>query len=181
MEYLSQCNPDSLESACHIQLPGGKVAIVDADDFAWLSKWKWRYHVGNSRSKGYVVRYGTQDGKQVRIAMHRLIIGALADQKVDHINGNTLDNRRSNLRLATPQQNARNSRKRTRQSSSQYRGVTWHKHIGKWQVMIKSHAYHNKYIGLYVDEREAAKAYDAAARELHGEFACLNFPDGAPV
>ena len=95
--------------------------------------------------------------------------------QVDHINGNRLDNRKENLRLATPQQNQMN-RKSHRNSTSKYKGVSWDKSRNKWRALIMID---NKYkhIGRYQDEREAALAYDKAARELFGEYAHLNFEE----
>ena len=94
---------------------------------------------------------------------------------IDHINGDKLDNRKENLRLATNQQNSMN-RKPHKNSSSKYKGVYWSKRENKWiaQIVINKK---NKYIGRYQDEKEAALAYDKAAREHFGEYAKLNFEE----
>ena len=96
---------------------------------------------------------------------------------VDHIDHNGLNNRRSNLRLCTTAQNARNVFS-YKGSTSKYKGVCWYKEGRKWAAKIKlnNKAYH---LGLFEDETEAAIAYDKKARELHGEFGCLNFPSAA--
>jgi len=96
---------------------------------------------------------------------------------VDHIDHNGLNNRRSNLRLCTLAQNNRNMVSRT--GSSKYKGVCWHGGTKKWNAKIRLNrkCYH---IGLFTDEIAAAKAYDKKAKELHGQFACLNFPPAAP-
>jgi hypothetical protein len=106
--------------------------------------------------------------------MHRQILGAPPGQQVDHINGDTLDNRRVNLRLATHGQNQHN-RGKYRNNKSGYKGVSWDKAAGKWRAQIKFN--NKKYnLGRYHDPIEAALAYDAAAIRLHGAFARLNFP-----
>jgi len=104
--------------------------------------------------------------------MHRLILNAPPDLKVDHINGNGLDNRKENLRLATTPQNVRNARLSLRNSSG-FKGVKRKRQ--KWQASI---VFNGKTIRLGVfDAREdAARAYDIAALLLHGEFARVNFP-----
>ena len=107
--------------------------------------------------------------------MHRAILNAPKGLLVDHIDGNGLNNRKSNLRLCTFAQNAHNSRPR-RNSSSRYKGVCWHKLKKKWTVSIYKGG-KRTYLGYYDDEIEAALAYDRKAEELFGEFAYLNFPN----
>ena len=94
---------------------------------------------------------------------------------VDHINRNSLDNRRANLRLATHDENARNRVKINKKCSSIYKGVCWNKHHKKWQGQIQVQR-KSMHLGYFDDELDAARAYDAAAEKYHGEFACLNFP-----
>jgi hypothetical protein len=93
---------------------------------------------------------------------------------VDHINGNGLDNRMVNLRVCTAAQNSRN-RKPRKGSLSGYRGVSFYKNYQKWvaQIMYDGVKY---YLGYFSDPKEAALAYDAKARELHGDYARVNFP-----
>lgn len=160
-----------------IPLTKGKVALVDDDDYEALNKFNWcafRVKTGDY----YAVRSSSISGGQSRrtILMHREIANAPAGLEVDHINGVTLDNRRANLRLATKSQNAANRRKKKPSTSSQYLGVTWHTLRGKWAARITVNWEH-RHLGLYVDEREAALAYDRAARQYRGEFAVLNFPE----
>lgn len=107
--------------------------------------------------------------------MHRLILKVPPGKIVDHWNGNGLDNRRANLRPATPTQNMRNSQKRRVKASSRFKGIYWNKANRKWMVRIGEN-WRQRYLGLFVDEMEAALAYDRAARELFAEFAALNFP-----
>lgn len=102
-------------------------------------------------------------------------MGIICDSdQVDHINGNTFDNRRSNLRKATTNQNAKNKHKNSRNTSG-YRGVSYYKQLGKWKAQIQKDGVKIS-IGYYDDIHVAADMFDRAAIELHGEFACLNFP-----
>ena len=106
--------------------------------------------------------------------MHRQVMKYEGELFVDHINGNGLDNRKDNLRLATPEENKHNSRKRGGRGQSKYKGVTLDKKKNQWRVRI---GYKGKriFLGCFDDEIEAAKAYDGSAKELYGEYARLNF------
>ncbi len=148
-----------------IPLSRGKTAIVDETDFIELSKYKWYADVD-----GYALR--TNDN----VRLHRLIMQALPGQLVDHIDGNTSDNRRVNLRICTQAENIRNRGKPVVNSSG-YKGVSWDKARQKWQVHIAALGV-RKNLGRFVDKLEAARAYDTAAKIYHGEFARLNFPEG---
>jgi hypothetical protein len=116
-------------------------------------------------------------GRQL-IYMHREILGLKrGDPRMgDHIARSTLDNRRRNLRIATPAQNVMNSRKRSNNSTG-FTGI-WEESPGRWKAHI---GFQNKIIriGVFSGKLEAAKAYDKKAIELHGQFASLNFPLGA--
>lgn len=147
-----------------IQLSRGRVALVDDADYEWLSAMAWHYN-----QNGYAV-HTNNDG--TKVLMHRLIVGALPEQIVDHINGNRLDNRRSNLRNATHAQNLHNSRPR---GQSQFKGVAFDKTNRRWKFNVQHNG--KRHQGYRATEIEAAQARDALARELHGEFAYLNFPD----
>lgn len=147
-----------------IMLTRGQVALVDDGDYAWLSRWKWCARKGRS-GKFYAAR----SQRHKTVLMHRVIIGAKEEEEVDHKKGNTLDNRRRNLRLCTPTQNKRNSRLR-KDSTSGYKGVTFNKSTQKWHAQI------NMFLGSYSTPEAAARAYDTKAVELFGEFARPNFP-----
>ncbi len=144
-----------------IPLSKGHYALVDDEDFELVNQWKWSYH-----SRGYASRDGH------RVLMHRLVLKAPAGIPVDHKNGDKLDNRRSNLRLCTPSGNSANSRRSTRNTSG-FRGVYWHKGAEKWMAYINVRG-QRKHLGLFVDVREAAEAYNKAALTFFGDFARVN-------
>ncbi len=159
-----------------IQLTQGKVAIVNNEDYYHLSKYKWyAQRVGNNF---YAARWSPRKkGKRHLIFMHRQLLGLkYRDKKnVDHFNHNTLDNRRGNIRVCTIQQNGRN-RKSNQNSSSKFKGVSWHKKGEKWQArIIVSGRY--RHLGSFESEEAAACAYDEAAKSYFGEFAYLNFKE----
>jgi hypothetical protein len=149
----------------------GRVTIVDDDTS--LATDGWRGQVSNGGV--YAVRDASDRGP--KIYMHRLIVGLGAGdpQQVDHRNGDTLDNRRANLRVTSAALNRANSRKTRRATSSRYKGVT-RRRDGRWLAKITVE-YHQQYLGLYGTEDEAARAYDIAAQRAWGPFARLNFPE----
>jgi hypothetical protein len=155
-----------------IQLTRGKVAIVDDEDYKWLSKHKW-YAVKRG-NMFYAVRKSSRvDGGQKNILMHREIMGLKpGDPDVDHRDGDGLNNQRMNLRKASKSQNAMNMK--TRYGMSKFKGVSWNKRDKKWQVRIGIDG-KQKHLGNYDCEEDAARAYDEKAIELFGEYARLNF------
>lgn len=158
-----------------IQLTQGKVALVDAADFEWLSQWKW--HLANARSlRPYAVRNVPRREGGGSVLMHRAILMPKPGLVVDHISGATLDNRRVNLREATYAQNRVNSNAGT--GACAYFGVYW---CNTFQTYIASCSKDGRKVWARRARtaEDAARAYDAKARELWGEFARLNFPEAA--
>lgn len=154
-----------------IALSQDKVAIVDDLDFPYLSQFKWTALKG--RNTWYAVRNVVIDGRTKMLLMHRLLLDAPTGLGVDHRDGDGLNNQRANLRLCNEQQNGQN---RTLQSNNKsgYKGVSWDKRKRKWTARIKAHG-KQPHLGYFDTAKDAARAYDAAALELHGEFARLNF------
>jgi hypothetical protein len=125
-------------------------------------------------SHGYLVNKSKRHGA---VYFHRLVMGNPDGMLVDHVNRNTLDNRRENLRVCTKAENQRNH-KRNNRNSSGYSGVYFHNRNKNWCAQI-TYNYATKHLGSFISAEEAAKAYDVAAKKLHGEFATLNFPEKA--
>lgn len=151
----------------------GLFAVVDLIDAYTVSKYRWYPHKkgNNVYARTILVR---EDGSSHRMRMHVLIMQPPEGMEVDHKDRDGLNNRRENLRLATPTQNRTNSRQRD--SGSLYRGVQWEDDRARWRAAINADGKKIR-LGRYKTPEEAARAYDAAARKLHGEFASLNFPD----
>ncbi len=157
-----------------IYLGEGKWTLLDSQDYYRLRRYKWVVY-GNGHNF-YAVRSKITGPKKTAIlSMHREIIEPPAGLLVDHRNRNGLDNRRDNLRPATHSQNACN-RPKKKKTSSRYIGVSFRKRAGKWAAVIRNKG-KKTWLGYFSSEIEAAKAYDAAARKYHGEFASLNFPE----
>lgn len=152
-----------------ISLTHGQNAIVDAGDYDWLNKWYWQAHWDAKMHSFYAMRTGPRPERKC-ISMHNLILG----HRADHINHNTLDNRRVNLRKATHRQNMRNKR-RYRSNTTGYVGVVYCARLGKFAARITVNK-NRIHLGLYTSAKEAAYARDQAAKKLHGKFAALNFP-----
>ena len=151
-----------------IRLSNGDITIVDAVD-ADLLQLRWQCHTSGHNS------YATHGSKKHSFSMHRHIMARVTGRPlvkgeiVDHINGNSLDNRRSNLRLATHQQNIHNQRRNSRNTSG-YKGVSYARRMNKWLAKIKING-KCKSLGYYVTPEEAFAAYCAAAKEAFGDFA----------
>lgn len=165
-----------------IPLSRGMIATVDDEDYARIATNKW------FAQQGARAWYAKREAKHGRAApshmvyMHREIVNAPPGSEVDHINGDGLDNRRSNLRVSTRRENARNLRKKPG-CASRFKGVA-RTRGGRWRAYISdAERYANgkarqRALGSFDSEIDAARAYDAAARLSFGSFASLNFPEG---
>lgn len=149
-----------------IELTCGRVVLVDDED-AGLSAYCWRASRGSKTY--YSMRSEGPANQRSTIMMHRQITAAGDLFEVDHINGNGLDNRRSNLRLVTHAENARNSGAH-RDSKSGVKGVTWDKRRSRWvaRIMVNGRTTN---LGRFEHLEDAAEMYAKAARLLHGEYA----------
>lgn len=154
-----------------VPLAGGVVALIDAADRALIEARPWRVH---EIARGQYVRRYAASGSRT-IYMHRLILDAPAGLQVDHINHDGLDNRRANLRLASPSQNGANMRPKG--GVSRFRGVYWNRRRSLWGAQIKVDRV-NRNLGGFPSEEDAARAYDEAALAAWGQFATLNLPGG---
>lgn len=155
-----------------IPLTQGKFTIVDDEDYSDVSKHKWLYH---KSSGGYALRTVCEKGNSKNrqtVILHRVIMRAKTGEQVDHINNDSLDNRRCNLRITTSSGNSKN-RSKLRPLSSIYKGVHWCKRSKLFVAKIKKD-YKVYPLGYFKCEKEAALVYNEAALRMHGEFAKLN-------
>jgi hypothetical protein len=160
------------EEVRRVPVKGGYEAIVNLEDYEAVKQFIW-FSKNDPRNK-YARATPTKNGVQGHIYMHHLILPKKKGIVVDHINGNGLDNRRCNLRYATQAQNSSNSRPFQR-SKSGFKGVSWATKRQRWFVSIAADR-RRYFLGEFLDKVEGAKAYDKAARILHGVYAKLNFP-----
>jgi len=157
-----------------IPLTRGRFAKVSDKDYSYLMQWNW---YASTVPRTQYARTNVPGGvrRQTTLRMHRLIairMGLAPNIRVDHINGNGLDNRRRNLRTATSHQNNGNKR-RALTNTSGYKGVHWHKKVQHWIARITVRG-EQKHLGCFINRREAARAYNRAARKGFGRFARLN-------
>lgn len=157
-----------------IQLSQRQVALIDDQDSHRVLGHRWSFYKNRESGNGYAV--SSIEGKNV--TMHRFILGVTDPTiLVDHINGNGLDNRRCNLRIATRAQNNANSGKR-KTNTSGFKGVHFTKrraHLPKPWAAYLGTLKKTRFLGYFETAVDAAKAYDKAALTHHGEFARLNF------
>lgn len=156
-----------------IELTQGKFAVIDDDDYERVVSSGLKWHAHKDWNTYYARASVIENGKKRFVLMHRLVLGleATGYPLVDHIDHNGLNNTRANMRTATISQNATN--RTFGKLKYHYRGVI-RKNEG-WIARIKKNG-KRKILGPYKTEEDAARAYDRAAKELHGEFAVLNFP-----
>ncbi len=159
-----------------IQLTQGLFALVDGKNYERLNHYKWC--ANKQPSSFYAVRgkFNPKTKKVKIIWMHRQILGLNIGDGImtDHRNHCGLDNRESNIRACTNQQNQGNSKVR-KDNSSGYKGVCWFPIRKKWEAAIKDNG-KRIYLGNFDTKEEAARVYDKRAREIFGEYAYLNFP-----
>lgn len=155
-----------------IALTRGKVAVIDDADASLVAGHNWHaekdHGVWYARTKPLY----RHNRKRPPITMHHLILGKNAGGHIDHIDGDGLNNRRSNLRAATASQNAMNQRRLKANNTSGFKGVSRRRN-GKWHVQIQ-HLGRKIHLGDFSDIQRAAETYDKAAKELFGEFAATN-------
>lgn len=159
-----------------IPLTRGQFAIVDDEDYEWISKWNWQADklTRKKRPPAYYAR--THPTNSPKLHMHRMILERMGFTNIsqgDHRDGNSLNNRRENLRPASNAQNNANKVKLPG-FSSRFKGVSWDRARNKWSAELTVNDVHY-HLGRFESEESAAKAYDAAALIRCGEFAKLNF------
>lgn len=153
-----------------IFLTQGKTALIDAEDFDRVNKFKWQAQV--RRSGGWYARRQISRKPSNSVYLHQFIMPGIG--RLDHRDGDGLNNQKKNLRPATASQNTINSSKLPG-CTSKFKGVHWSKKACCWMARIGIHR-QRIYLGIFESEEAAARAYDLAAVRLHGEFARLNFP-----
>lgn len=150
-----------------VQLTQGKETLIDKEDIDLIQQYKWHYRK-SGRTNG---RNGYAESKK-GVFMHNLIINKVGNLVIDHINRNGLDNRRSNLRLVTKQQNHHNFPKK---GHNKYRGVQLKPNLklNPWEVILK---YNKKVVfnKTFATAEEGAKAYNEQAIKYYGDVAQLN-------
>lgn len=153
-----------------ITLSQGQFAKVDCADFEWLNQWKWCAMWGENAKSFYAARIHLSASERKQIRMHRLILGLdKGDKRIgDHTNHDTLDNRRSNLRICSTQQNNCNV-KLKKSNTSGFKGVAWHKGRQKWRAYGSLEG-RQKHIGYYETAEQASTAYEDFAKYHYGEF-----------
>ena len=155
-----------------MQLTQGKVALIDDEDFERLNQFNWYAH--RSGNNWYAVRSSSRiNGKQTTIIMHREIMNTLLDMQVDHKNGNSLDNQKSNIRTCTHQQNQFNKINPQKNNKLGIKGVRWYEKTKKFHARI---GINGKYIhlGYYNVLGDADSAYRIAEEKYFCEFARCN-------
>lgn len=156
-----------------ITLSKGKEAKIDAKDAIKVACYSWKANFSSCR--WYAKRNMRIDGRSKSLSMARFIMNAPEGIQVDHINGDSLDNRKSNLRLCSHRENHYGARVRKPNFSSKFRGVYWTNRDKAWRARIM-YNWKNIHIGSFVSEIEAAIARDFFSHMLHGEFAQINIP-----
>lgn len=150
-----------------LSLTNGHEVILDSEDFDTFGRFKWSGLCKDGRVYARRSAPGL-GGKQITVLLHRAIMGNPPGVFVDHINGNTLDNRRENLRVASRGQNRVNS-KLNKDNASGYTGVMWHRRDKRWIARVTCEGVKHEKGGFSTAE-EAASWRQMKAHELHGQF-----------
>lgn len=157
-------------SIAYVPLTRGQFALIDPDEAPIIGRNNWLATINKGTGKFYATRTRSRLlGKKTSILMHRQIMGFPEGLDVDHLHGNTLDNRRSQLREATRSENNFNTAARNTNKSG-FKGVSWCKRDSKWKAQICVNN-KRKMLGRYITPEEAHAAYANAAKKYHGEFA----------
>ena len=160
-----------------VQLARGYVAVVDDADFEDVSRFKWHRRLRRPIGKEAKYEAARHDGAECikgrwrsrSVTLSNHLMKAVGGCVIDHVNGDPLDNRRANLRAATPAQNAINW---SRTNQTGYRGVF--RNDSGYAARITEPGGKRRYLGTFRNPADAATAYDVAAVQNHGEFAVLN-------
>lgn len=155
-----------------IELSQGRLACVDAEDYQWLSQWKWCYYCGKKNNTGYAMRVDCSNQKRRQIQMHIAIMRQHQrwghKRQVDHINTCGCDNRKVNLRLVT--RSKQNAHKGPRSdNTSGIIGVRWHKRDCRWyaQIMVNKK---QKHLGYFINKKDAVTKRRKAEIKHFGEY-----------
>jgi hypothetical protein len=161
-----------------IKLTQDYVALVDDEDYERINQYKWFAHISRNVAVYAVRTINISKTKKISQKMHRFVLGITdSTTQVDHIDHNTLNNQKINLRKATFQQNSCNKKKPSTNLSG-FKGVCWNPSANKWQASIKVNQ-KCIYLGIFADSLEAACAYDMAAVKHFGMFAHCNFAEAS--
>lgn len=158
-----------MESMKEIILSNGETTLIDDEDYELLNSSKWYFHNGYARHSEYI---GGKGYKTKYIYMHRLLLDAPKGKEVDHINGNPLDNRRSNLRLASTSENHINKQRPPKNNTSGHIGVIWFEPKQRWHARIQVNG-KSKHLGVFDELNDAIAARKAAEILYYGEFATI--------
>jgi hypothetical protein len=154
-----------------IELSQGRVAIVDDEDFDWLSKWKWHYHRRKGAFTGYARRTSRETGKQYTVLTHNEIYRyhhSTSFQELDHINTCGCDNRKLNLRIASRNTNCTNKQRRSDCTSKQT-GVNWNRCNCMWVARLQLPG-KRLFLGNFTKKKDAIEARQQAEIEFFKDF-----------
>lgn len=164
---MSTYNPQSV-----INLTRGRFALVDIDILDYLNQWKWQFDSHGYATRTQWISGGKGKGKGIKIYLHRLIMNNPEKMRVDHINGDKLDCRKTNLRICTHSQNLMN-RGKNRNNKSGLKNIFFDKARNKWKVEIKVN-YKSIHIGRFSKKEDAINAQISAEKKHFGQFARAN-------